>query len=125
MFASPSLYNLVTAVLCPFSFFLCILFLCIFLLRQLQEHGYWLVLGSSDGEELLALKRMVAGTRGRRQQTELAFFSPEELGPQDVKLYLIPDAVMGMEQCHDIKMVCVEDEDGGAESESESGSDAE
>jgi hypothetical protein len=30
-------------------------------------------------------------------------------GQQKVKLYLIPDAIVGLDQCHDVQMVCVED----------------
>ncbi|CAM9972685.1 unnamed protein product [Hapterophycus canaliculatus] len=60
-----------------------------------KEVGWWIVLGTEEGE-LLALKRV----RVRRcYSTTLRFPSPEEAtGRVPLVLYVVADGVMGMDQ---------------------------
>ncbi|CAN0116766.1 unnamed protein product, partial [Heterosigma akashiwo] len=59
-----------------------------------KGHGWWLALGSAEGE-LLALKRVTALGGGPQR---LAFLAPEEPGRHALTLRLVADAVMGMDR---------------------------
>ncbi|CAN0049472.1 unnamed protein product, partial [Ectocarpus sp. 8 AP-2014] len=62
-----------------------------------KEVGWWIVLGTEDGE-LLALKRV--GTLGPRgYSTTLRFPSPEDAtGTVPLVLHVVADGVMGMDR---------------------------
>jgi activating signal cointegrator complex subunit 3 len=90
--------------------------------KRPKQHGYWLVIGTNDGEcededeeevddeELLALKRMTVSSH--TQETTLLFFSPEEPGEQSVKLFVVPDSIIGLDQSYTIPLFCEDDGEG-------------
>ena len=79
------------------------------------------MLGSEDGEELLALKRM---SHSRRvQTTSLTFFSPEDIGNTSISLHVVFDSICGMDLCIKVPMTTVpapEGASGGEDEDSES-----
>ena len=91
-----------------------VLILCVFLFYVVQTHffhkpknlGWWLVLGVPDGE-LLALKRIAIS--GTKIQTKLSFAAPLELGEVNLILWLVSDAIRGLDQQHTIPLIVIRD----------------
>ncbi len=61
-----------------------------------KEEGWWLVLGSVDSGELVALKRLPFFRT--RTRTSLAFSVPENSCTLIYSLYLISDSYLGLDQ---------------------------
>ena len=71
-----------------------------------KDLGWWLVLGAPDGE-LLALKRIAVS--GTKIKTELSFAAPLELGEVNLTLWLVSDAIRGLDQQHTIPLIIIGD----------------
>ena len=65
-----------------------------------KDEGWWLVLGETDSEKLLALKRI--RFLGGRTQCSLAFSAPEEPCRKIYTLYLLNDCYLGLDQQFDL-----------------------
>ena len=61
-----------------------------------KDLGWWLALGAADGE-LLALKR-IGALQGSSYSTTLTFAAPLEHGRTDLALWLVADAVRGLDR---------------------------
>ncbi|KAJ2336681.1 activating signal cointegrator 1 complex subunit 3 [Coemansia sp. RSA 2681] len=69
-----------------------------------QYEGWWAVL--AQDEELVAIRRVsMQGTpeeSGKPRSVKLMFITPEQLGPYTLKLYVVSDAYLGLDQQVDI-----------------------
>jgi pre-mRNA-splicing helicase BRR2 len=81
-----------------------------------KEEAWWLVVGIPKRGQLAAIKRI---TLARKAKVKLEFAAPADVGPQDLKLYLMCDSYMGCDQEFDF-VLNVEP----AEEEEEEGDDA-
>ena len=66
-----------------------------------KDEGWFFVLGESDVNDLLALKRV---TFARREQTTvfLSFYTPEDTGRKIYSLFLLSDSYLGLDQQYEI-----------------------
>jgi len=60
-----------------------------------RDEGWWLVLGSDDDGELLALKRVRVG--GAQAEHRLSFAAPDAPGQYELTVYLISDCYIGLD----------------------------
>ena len=68
---------------------------------QIKEEGWWLVLGDTDSDELLALKRISFGSRST---TKLTFpVSSAGLERTVLLLQLVSDSYVGLDQQHELQ----------------------
>ncbi len=83
--------------------------------KQVKAGGWWLALGEGP-EELLALKRFVAGGGGgggeRTMTVTLSFPAPLDAGPAVLDLYLVADGLRGLDQQVEVHMEAVPGEEG-------------
>ncbi|XP_054714411.1 activating signal cointegrator 1 complex subunit 3-like [Uloborus diversus] len=71
-----------------------------------KEEGWFLVLGSAETKELIAMKRLPFISKKASHQ--LMFYTPEKLGKLCYKLYLMSDSYLGLDQEYDICLNVVE-----------------
>ena len=76
-----------------------------------KDLGWWLALGAEDGE-LLALKR-IGTLQNNSYSTTLTFAAPLEHGGTKLTLWLVADAVRGLDKRQDISVTVVPARDGG------------
>ena len=90
-----------------------------------KTEGWWLVVGDTNSNSLLSIKRV---TIGRKNKTKLEFSAPENPGDYNLTLYLMSDSYLGCDQEYEVPLTVVpggesseeeEEEDGGAMSEEE------
>jgi pre-mRNA-splicing helicase BRR2 len=62
-----------------------------------KEEGWWLVIGDSSTNQLLAIKRVALQKRARMK---LEFSAPAEAGTMDYTIYLMSDSYLGCDQEH-------------------------
>ena len=76
-----------------------------------KMENWWLVVGEESSQTLLAIKRV---TFGRQLETKLEFAAPSAPGDHDLKLYLMCDSYVGVDQDPGFKVSVAEgmDEDG-------------
>ncbi|KAJ2884804.1 activating signal cointegrator 1 complex subunit 3, partial [Coemansia aciculifera] len=77
---------------------------------KVQYEGWWAVL--AQGDELVAIKRVSMqgseesvgheSARSVTRSVKLMFITPEQLGPYTLKLYVVSDAYLGLDQQIDI-----------------------
>ncbi|CAD6222868.1 unnamed protein product [Miscanthus lutarioriparius] len=60
-----------------------------------KEEGWWLVIGDSSTNQLLAIKRVALQKRAR---VKLEFSAPAETGRKDYMIYLMSDSYLGCDQ---------------------------
>ena len=60
-----------------------------------KEEGWWLVIGDSSTNQLLAIKRVALQKRAR---VKLEFSAPAEAGRKDYMIYLMSDSYLGCDQ---------------------------
>ncbi|CAD6222866.1 unnamed protein product [Miscanthus lutarioriparius] len=60
-----------------------------------KEEGWWLVIGDSSTNQLLAIKRVALQ---RRARVKLEFSAPAETGRKDYMIYLMSDSYLGCDQ---------------------------
>ncbi|WVZ78242.1 hypothetical protein U9M48_025985 [Paspalum notatum var. saurae] len=60
-----------------------------------KEEGWWLVIGDSSTNQLLAIKRVALQKRAR---VKLEFSAPGEAGRKDYMIYLMSDSYLGCDQ---------------------------
>ncbi|KAH9247473.1 hypothetical protein BASA83_008637 [Batrachochytrium salamandrivorans] len=90
---------------------------------QKKDEGWWVVIGDAADRTLLAIKRT---TLQKRAQVKLDFSAPEtKLGNVELKIYVMCDSYMGVDQEFDFNLDITEavDEDED-EDEEDSGEDA-
>nr|CAB3465383.1 unnamed protein product [Digitaria exilis] len=73
-----------------------------------KEEGWWLVIGDSSANQLLAIKRVALQKRAR---VKLEFSAPAEAGRKDYMIYLMSDSYLGCDQEYEFT-VDVKDADG-------------
>ncbi|EFJ32423.1 hypothetical protein SELMODRAFT_144158 [Selaginella moellendorffii] len=78
-------------------------------LAKTREEGWWLVLGDTANNVLLAIKRV---TLQRRNKCKLEF-TPQEAGVKNYKLYFMCDAYLGCDQEYDVTIDVKEAAGGG------------
>lgn len=83
-----------------------------------KMESWWVVLGDEERNKLYTVKR--TGLAGE-VSLNLDSYAPEEVGEHELKLFLICDSYMGVDQEFTIKIVV--GEGGGEDSEEDSGSD--
>ncbi|XP_055949414.1 activating signal cointegrator 1 complex subunit 3-like [Argiope bruennichi] len=71
-----------------------------------KEEGWFLVLGSVEEKELIAMKRVPYIFNKAQQQ--LVFYTPEKTGRVLYKLYFISDSYLGLDQEYDICLNIIE-----------------
>ncbi|GFY27543.1 activating signal cointegrator 1 complex subunit 3 [Trichonephila clavipes] len=71
-----------------------------------KEEGWFLVLGSMETKELIAMKRVPYILHRSTQQ--IMFYTPEKLGRIKYKLYLISDSYLGLDQEYDVCLNVIE-----------------
>lgn len=62
---------------------------------QKKMENWWLVVGEESTKNLLAIKRV---TIGKQLETRLEFATPEAPGDHELKLYLMSDSYVGVDQ---------------------------
>ncbi|CAK9183443.1 unnamed protein product [Ilex paraguariensis] len=81
-----------------------------------KEEGWWLVVGDTKSNQLLAIKRV---TLQRRARVKLDFTAPAEAGKKTYTLYFMCDSYMGCDQEYsfsiDVKEAAGLDDDSGRE----------
>jgi pre-mRNA-splicing helicase BRR2 len=60
-----------------------------------KDEGWWLVIGDSSTNQLLAIKRVALQKRAR---VKLEFTAPAEAGRKDYMIYLMSDSYLGCDQ---------------------------
>jgi pre-mRNA-splicing helicase BRR2 len=60
-----------------------------------KEEGWWLVIGDSSTNQLLAIKRVALQKRAR---VKLEFTAPAEAGRKDYMIYMMSDSYLGCDQ---------------------------
>ncbi|CAA3019026.1 D -box ATP-dependent RNA helicase D 12-like [Olea europaea subsp. europaea] len=79
-----------------------------------KEEGWWLVVGDTKTNQLLAIKRV---TLQRRSRVKLDFTAPAEAGKKTCTLYFICDSSLGCDQEYnftiDVKETVDSEDDGG------------
>ncbi|KAK1376653.1 SEC63 domain-containing protein [Heracleum sosnowskyi] len=60
-----------------------------------KEEGWWLVVGDTESNQLLAIKRM---TLQRKSEVKLGYDAPAQRGRKDYRLYFMCDSYMGCDQ---------------------------
>ena len=81
---------------------------------QKKMENWWLVVGEESTNNLLAIKRI---TIGKKLETRLEFAAPSTAGDHHLKLYLMSDSYVGVDQDPSFKVSVAEgmdedDEDG-------------
>ncbi|KAG2647951.1 hypothetical protein PVAP13_1NG004400 [Panicum virgatum] len=74
-----------------------------------KEEGWWLVIGDSSTNQLLAIKRVALQKRAR---VKLEFSAPAEAGRKDYMIYLMSDSYLGCDQEYEF---AVDVKDGGGD----------
>ncbi|CAO2183145.1 unnamed protein product [Urochloa humidicola] len=64
-----------------------------------KEEGWWLVIGDSSSNHLLAIKRVVLQKRAR---VKLEFRAPADAGRKDYMIYLMSDSYLGCDQEYEL-----------------------
>ncbi|RPA76659.1 pre-mRNA splicing factor [Ascobolus immersus RN42] len=77
--------------------------------------NWWLVLALPETKTLLAIRRV---TVGRKLDVRLEFTVPEE-GEKELKLYLMCDSYVGVDQEHEVRVKVLEGEESESEEEGE------
>jgi pre-mRNA-splicing helicase BRR2 len=83
--------------------------------------SWWLIVGDPGQNSLLFIKRV--NSVGRRTRTKLNFAAPADAGDYNLKLYLISDSYMGVDQEYEMELTVLPGDE--SEEEEESGSEAE
>eukprot|EP00607_Mallomonas_marina_P009084 CAMPEP_0182419832 /NCGR_PEP_ID=MMETSP1167-20130531/4187_1 /TAXON_ID=2988 /ORGANISM="Mallomonas Sp, Strain CCMP3275" /LENGTH=663 /DNA_ID=CAMNT_0024594943 /DNA_START=1322 /DNA_END=3313 /DNA_ORIENTATION=- len=73
-----------------------------------RTEGWWLILGDSNANTLLSIKRLVLG---KNAKAKLEFSVPEDPGDYTLTLYLMCDSYLGCDQEYEIEMCVVPDND--------------
>ena len=73
-----------------------------------KDEGWFLVLGSVEDRELIALKR-VPMSRNLSTTQQLTFFTPEVAGRVVYTLYVMSDAYLGLDQQYEVCLEAAED----------------
>ncbi|XP_034181076.1 activating signal cointegrator 1 complex subunit obelus [Osmia lignaria lignaria] len=68
-----------------------------------KDEGWFIVLGSIQSRELLALKR-VSGISGERKCHQLQFTAPSDLGKTTLTFYLMSDCYIGLDQQYNVQI---------------------
>lgn len=76
---------------------------------KLKDEGWFLVLGDTEKNELLAMKRV--GYVPRRSSHQVIFFTPETTGRVCYALYVISDCYLGLDQQYEVCLDVVEKTD--------------
>jgi len=84
---------------------------CSPLFPEEKMESYWLVLGDVENNKLLAIKRTLLGEKG---VVNLDGMAPEEVGDHKLKLFLMSDSYLGVDQEFDVNISV-----GAAEEDSE------
>lgn len=81
-----------------------------------KMENWWLVVGEESTKSLLAIKRI---TFGKQLETKLELAAPSSPGEHDLKLYLMSDSYVGVDQDPEFKITAAEgmDEDEDEEEE--------
>merc|ERR1711871_219519 len=74
-----------------------------------KMEGWWLVIGDSNSNSLLAVKRM---TLERKAGVKLDFIAPDDPGDYTFRLFLLSDSYLGCDQEYEINVSVVPDDDG-------------
>ena len=73
-----------------------------------KDEGWFLVLGSVEDRELIALKR-VPMSRNLSTTQQLTFFTPEVAGRVVYTLYVMSDSYLGLDQQYEVCLEAAED----------------
>ena len=82
-----------------------------------KMENWWLVVGDEESKNLLAIKRV---TVGRKLETRLEFV-PTKVGEQELRLYLMCDSYMGVDQDPTFQITAAEGMEEDEEDEDEEG----
>lgn len=74
-----------------------------------KEEGWWLVVGDSESNQLLAIKRV---SLQRRSKVKLAFAAPAEAGKKSLTIYFMCDSYLGCDQEYNFSIDVKEGGDG-------------
>lgn len=79
-----------------------------------KEEGWWLVVGDTSTNQLLAIKRVALQ---RRAKVKLNFMAPtpapSELGKKNLSVYFMCDSYLGCDQEYNFTIKVKENENGG------------
>ena len=67
-----------------------------------KDEGWWIVIGDPSDKTLLAIKRL---SFGQKTTLKLDFAAPERVGEVQVKMYLMCDGYLGVDQEFDLNLV--------------------
>jgi pre-mRNA-splicing helicase BRR2 len=81
-----------------------------------KDEGWWLVVGDTSMNQLLAIKRV---TLQRRAKVKLNFVVPSELGKKNLTVYFMCDSYLGCDQEYNFTIKVKENENGGDPAASE------
>jgi pre-mRNA-splicing helicase BRR2 len=74
-----------------------------------KTEAWWLVIGDSNSNALLSIKRIAIGAKASK--TKLEFTAPEDPGDYNLVLYLMSDSYLGCDQEYELSVTVVADED--------------
>ena len=74
-----------------------------------KAEAWWLVIGDSNSNALLSIKRVNIGNTATK--TKLEFAAPEEQGDYNLVLYLMSDSYLGCDQEYELNVAVIADED--------------
>ena len=77
-----------------------------------KTEGWWLVVGDTNSNSLLSIKRV---TIGRKTKSKLEFSAPENPGDYNLTLYLMCDSYLGCDQEYDLALTVVAGEEDGSD----------
>jgi pre-mRNA-splicing helicase BRR2 len=69
-----------------------------------KTEGWWLVVGDTNSNSLLSIKRV---TIGRKSKAKLEFSAPENPGDYNLTLYLMSDSYLGCDQEYELSLTVV------------------
>ena len=78
------------------------------LFPKAKDEAWWLVVGDSSSNSLLAIKRIALGMK---QKVKLEVPVPETAGPHELTLYLMSDSYAGADQEYAIELDVMEDDE--------------
>uniref|UniRef100_J3LSQ6 RNA helicase n=1 Tax=Oryza brachyantha TaxID=4533 RepID=J3LSQ6_ORYBR len=67
-----------------------------------KAEGWWLVIGDSSTDQLLAIKRVAL--QKKRARVKLQFTAPAEAGRKDYRVYLMSDSYLGCDQEYELNI---------------------
>ena len=74
-----------------------------------KAEAWWLVIGDSNSNALLSIKRVNIGNTATK--TKLEFAAPEDPGDYNLVLYLMSDSYLGCDQEYELNVAVIADED--------------